>query len=771
MDSTSKNEISSFITRNNIVIDVSKEFVDLVGYSKDELVGKPVEHVCKLLRIHKEKIITGDNVNFKCFLVTKYFEAKEVNFFTKKLVSNERVYFINGNVSDNINDVLSDNSIVIEQLFKNNEIGIVIHSFPELILLRANQRYLDLANKHFKEMNNSVGTPISERIPNYKGSSIEGIWSYIMETGEPYHNNEFKYNHYERGDTYWDLSIIPIYVEGKPKYLIETCIDVTEKVLNRKLIDEQVEIMEQKEIEFETIIQNMSEALIVFDKDGNRVKVNKSANNIVPESYTKYRNNKYFVNTTEFFHIDGELIPTEELPTNRMLRGEKVVNYKLIIKNEYKDIYCEINAVPTYDYNGNFLGGICWLRDVSEQQRYEEILKNHNNFLNRIIHNIDLPILRLSVPSLVIIDINQPAVKIAKAKTSNAESISSLKGKEIKNFNNNFFNEDDFSRIDKVLKENKMAYLKEKRYEIDGNEAYGNIIIDPMFSLNGEMEELFMAMIDVTSEIQANKVMEQTLQLQDEFFSNISHELRTPINVIFAAIQLIEYNMNNKKFNERDQKKYLKMMKQNSYRLLKLVNNIIDISKIESGYYNVTLINYDIINLVEEITLSVTEFAKCKGVEIIFDTDVEERIIACDPDIIERIMLNLISNALKWTTTGDKIFVKLRNAEDKVFIHVEDTGVGIPEEKQKMIFERFKQVDKSFTRKSEGSGIGLSLVKLFVEALGGNVSVRSKVNKGSEFIVELNVNIVKDNLNESLDKSNMQEISDRISIEFSDIYA
>lgn len=769
MKKTCKDEvkISSFTTENDVIIEVNKKFLDLVGYSQNELFGKSIDDICSLLRIQKESF-DKHNKSINCFLVNKFYEAKEISISFKSLDGNKKIYFIN----ENINDILSDKSIVIEQLFKNNEIGIVIHSFPELILLKANQRYLDLANKHFKEINNSVGTSISERIPNYRGSSIEGIWEYILKTGEPYHNNEFKYEHYERGDTYWDLSIVPIYVEGKPKYLVETCIEVTDKVLNRKLIEQQAQIIKQKEIEIDSIIENMTDPLIALDKDGNRIKINKFARDMLPESYTQYSNNKYFRNTVEFFDATGELISTENLPSNRMLKGEEIVGYKVVIKNGDKTIYCDVNASPTYDSDGNYIGGILWLRDISEQQRYEQILQNQYEFLNRIIHNIDLPIIRLAVPDLAIIDLNQQALKIAKCKTPNIESIKYLRGQNIKSTNNNFFNEADYQCIEKVIKEKKIGYIKDKSYIIDGNEIYGNIIIDPIFSINGELEELFMVIIDVTAEIKANKIMEQTLQLQDEFFANISHELRTPINVIFTAIQMLEYNMSIMKYDEFDYRKYVKMMKQNSYRLLKLVNNIIDISKIESGYFNLTLDNYDIVYLVEDITLSVTEFAKSKGVTIIFDTDMEERIVACDPDVIERIMLNLISNALKFTSTGDKIFINLKNYKDKVAIHVKDTGIGIPEDKQKIIFERFKQVDKSFTRKSEGSGIGLSLVKLLVEMIQGTVTVKSKVNKGSEFIVEFPAKILKkEKSNSNCEGSNIQKNIDSIHIEFSDIYS
>ncbi len=165
--------------------------------------------------------------------------------------------------------------------------------------------------------------------------------------------------------------------------------------------------------------------------------------------------------------------------------------------------------------------------------------------------------------------------------------------------------------------------------------------------------------------------------------------------------------------------------------------------------------------------MSVSDYIKSKGVNIIFDTDDEERIIAVDADKIERIMLNLLSNAVKFTDKGGEILVNIEN----VRISVKDSGIGIPEEKIKLIFDRFAQVDNSLIRNKEGSGIGLSLVKLLIEMHGGYIKVNSTVGEGSEFIVELPVTLTQSNEMESLDYYNCDNKIEKILIEFSDIYS
>lgn len=263
-------------------------------------------------------------------------------------------------------------------------------------------------------------------------------------------------------------------------------------------------------------------------------------------------------------------------------------------------------------------------------------------------------------------------------------------------------------------------------------------------------------------------------RIKTEFFSNISHELRTPINVVFSALQLHELRLKECKCENASMyiNKYTNIMKQNCYRLLRLTNNLIDITKIDSGYLDLNEINVNIISTVEDITSSVAAYIENKGLSLIFDTDVEEMVIGCDPDKIERIILNLLSNAVKFTPRGGKIMVSIETSYEDVFIKVKDTGRGIPEAKIKSIFERFIQVDKSLARDHEGSGIGLSLVKCLVELHGGTISVESKENWGTIFTVRLPCKLVQGkDLDENEQCNNESEgYIEKINIEFSDIY-
>lgn len=271
----------------------------------------------------------------------------------------------------------------------------------------------------------------------------------------------------------------------------------------------------------------------------------------------------------------------------------------------------------------------------------------------------------------------------------------------------------------------------------------------------------------------ANNIEEYD-NLKTQFLSNLSHEFKTPLNIILSSIQLVE----NMHLNivpcttYKNVSKYMVMMKQNSYRLLRLINNLIDITRIDTGFLKIHLGNHDIIEVIEEITMSVVSYAESRGINVIFDTEIEEKVIGCDPDSIERIILNLLSNSIKNTPSGGSIFVSVFDKEDKILISVKDTGIGIPSDKVDIIFDRFRQVDSSLHRACEGSGIGLSLVKaLVVDGFKGNIYANSEIGKGTEIIIELPVFLVpEDEVTKTNNTKDSMERVQKINIEFSDIY-
>lgn len=336
-----------------------------------------------------------------------------------------------------------------------------------------------------------------------------------------------------------------------------------------------------------------------------------------------------------------------------------------------------------------------------------------------------------------------------------------------------------YKHFDELALRKKTLLNYQDEFILDNTEK---IILDifkvPIFDSNGDCIGIVTIGHDLTSHIKAeenNKLLNEMLEYQKlrvEFFANISHELKTPLNLILSAVQYVELVQNkNVHLQPQESQKYTDIIKQNSYRLVRIVNNILDITKFDSGYFQIHPENYNIVEMIEDICLYCASYIHSKDLDFIFDTDTEEKIISCDPLIMERIILNLLSNAIKFTNPGGKITVNIYDKDTEIKISVKDTGIGIPENKQDLIFERFVQVDKSFSRSHEGSGVGLSLVKAFIDLHGGSIGVKSKVNCGSEFIITLPITTESStDVKIYSDVTPYEFRSEKINIEFSDIY-
>lgn len=455
-----------------------------------------------------------------------------------------------------------------------------------------------------------------------------------------------------------------------------------------------------------------------------------------------------------------------------------VVNCRIKSKhNGYKWIQNRGKTFKNKDGKNIYMAG--YSSDISEQIKIQEELKEITEKNKKIIELSPLGV--YTYEKGIITYVNEPGLKLFGAKFK-----SDIIGKPILNFVDSSFKEISAKRIS--LLEN--GYKVEPR-EIDMINLNGDKFIGDTYSTSLSYKnniQVLSYIRDITEQkkmIEENKkLLDQAIEydrLKTEFFSNISHDLRTPLNIILSSIQLLNYIYSNSNDNPTDFtkafEKYIYTMKQNSYRLLKLINNIIDLSRLDSGFIHINFSNHNIVELVENVTLSVVDYIESKGVNLIFDTDTEEKIIACDDDKIERIILNLLSNAVKYTKPGGTIKVDVKTSENNVLIIITDTGCGIPEDKLDLIFERFRQVDEVLTKKSEGSGIGLSLVKALVENLGGTIKVSSDCGIGSKFVISLPSKTIengKTSYNSSPVGNNEEDIHkkiQRISIEFSDIYS
>jgi len=241
---------------------------------------------------------------------------------------------------------------------------------------------------------------------------------------------------------------------------------------------------------------------------------------------------------------------------------------------------------------------------------------------------------------------------------------------------------------------------------------------------------------EAKDQLQASNVKLKSLdELKTQFFANINHELRTPLTLMLAPLKSILSGRTGKISTAlRDT---LETMQRNGYKLLKLINNLLDLTKLEEGKLRLKIRTVNLVDFTTSLLSSVKPMADQKQIRLYFQHPPQPVDLTVDPDQFEKVVLNLLSNALKFTPSGGKITLYLEERESMVSLTVEDTGIGIPANMLNTIFDRFSQVDGSKSRPHEGTGIGLSLAREIVDLHQGSIRAESELGRGSRFIVEL----------------------------------
>ncbi|ELC8443917.1 PAS domain-containing sensor histidine kinase [Clostridium perfringens] len=499
---------------------------------------------------------------------------------------------------------------------------------------------------------------------------------------------------------------------------------------------------------------NTSSSIILYDNTKKVIYTNKT----LRERYCKSTNLKSQLEEIERLFDDAIFIGND----NEKLAADSLFNKgdwegKLILKNnKIVSLYIQILNVENKDYYA------INLKDITEEytltqdiQRNEQLLSCINNNIQDLIISVDNNGIITYVNDSVLNTLNYTYEEVSGI------SIRHLLGKNDEILNQLKLEEDDSIKC-KLVGKHSFVYVESIIRNLSDNNGvpYGKVIVAKNLTSKRRLENLAVKFKEA-------KAYEQ---VKNEFFANISHELRTPLNIIYSTVQLL----NSKHEKEPDgfnnfYEKYKRGLKINCYRMLRLINNLIDVSKIEVGFLEADFTNRDIVLLVENIVSSVIPHADNKSISITFDTNVEENIIKCDPVKIERLVLNLLSNSIKFTSSKGEIFVDLNVSEDWVKISVKDNGMGIPKEMQASIFDRFVQADKSLKRRNEGSGIGLSIVKSISELHDGMIELISDGTSGTEIIVWL-PNKKLDYTEESNNLVDYITDDKNIELELSDIY-
>ena len=458
--------------------------------------------------------------------------------------------------------------------------------------------------------------------------------------------------------------------------------------------------------EWEAIFDSISELLILTDPDGVIIRMNRATITTLSTNYQELIGKKI-----ETLIIDNKEVPNNENPQSKecKLVGStklyRVTFSKLDLENE------DSNCVYVF-------------HDISRQKADEELIIRQNQYYESV--------LRFSPVAIVTLDLNERIVSTnpafdnlfgyAKSETLGKNLDQLVAPNEL----------EEAAGYTKQTKEGNPIHGYTTRYRKDGKPIEVEISGVPV-TIGDRKVGILAIYHDITDLINAKRAAEAADRAKSEFLANMSHEIRTPMNGVIGMIELLKDTP-----LDPEQRDYLSTANESAESLLSLINDVLDFAKIESGQMTVENIDFDLRSMVEGVARTLAMRAEAKGIEMVcmVNRDIPSRVKG-DPTRLRQVLVNLVGNAIKFTSQGEiviRAMVEDKTEENtRLLFSITDTGIGIPQDRQKAIFERFVQVDSSSTRKYGGSGLGLAISANLVKLMGGEIGVQSESGQGSTF--------------------------------------
>ena len=540
--------------------------------------------------------------------------------------------------------------------------------------------------------------------------------------------NRFDWTHInaEGGEFIVDISLMPVVLKGKTM-LYTTWRNITER---RKA----EEALKKSEERFKAIANYAASWEAWFNNDGRLIWTNSYCEKITGYTAEEYLSADNFikmvVSETDLLKAQKTLIDA--------LTGTSGENLEIRCKHKRGDeVWISISWIPIYDCEGNNIGVRTSSRDITERIENDKKLKTSDRIFN---HSIDM----LCIAGF------DGYFKVLNPSWT--KSLGWATEEMLSKPWNDFVHPDDLEKtnnIKSVLVNEHEIYQFENRF-LCKNGAYKWLSWNS-FPYKGE-NIMFGVARDITdrkiAELELKKAKEKAEEsdrLKSAFLANMSHEIRTPMNGILGFAELLK----EPGLNGEEQQHYIRIIEKSGARMLNIINDIIDISKIEAGLMKIEMQRSNINEQIEHIYMFFKPEVEAKGMKLSFKTPlpVKEATITTDSEKVYAILTNLVKNAIKYSKTGSIEFgyncVENQNTASLLQFYVKDTGIGIPKDRQEAIFERFIQADIADKMARQGAGLGLSISKAYVEMLKGRIWVESEEGTGSTFYFTLPYNALR----------------------------
>jgi PAS domain S-box-containing protein len=524
---------------------------------------------------------------------------------------------------------------------------------------------------------------------------------------------------------------------GEITHIVGNCRDVTDG-------KEFENTLRENEYFTRAILDSLSAHIAVLDKDGIIVAVNKAWQNFADQNCVEEQlpatgigqNYLKICRNSEAFEAD-----TKEVLENlrAILQNEKTgfsFEYPCHSPDEERWFLLQVSAM-----HGSAGGAVISHIDISDRKKAETELKNSEQFNRSIFENSP------DCVKVLELDGTLHAMNTNGLCLMEIDDLNLFVGKQWADFWEGDENELAYQAVQKALK-GESAHFEGFAETAKGTLKYWDVSVSPIFDAHGKPSRLISTSRDITERRQAEGERERLLKneqtarkdaeianrMRDEFLATVSHELRAPLNSILGWGRLMQTG----KLDEATTVKAVGTIVRNAESQNRLIEDLLDVSRIISGKLRLEVMTIKPINVVESALETVRPAAEAKGITLEIKENAEVSHISGDPNRLQQVIWNLLSNAIKFTPNEGLVRLEIERTDDFVEIRVKDTGVGIREEFLPHVFDRFRQADASSIRKFGGLGLGLAIVRHITEMHGGTVAAYSEgENKGSTFAVRL----------------------------------